>query len=245
MAKVARIDKKLNLVVPIYGEPVQRVDTSGNPVLDPETKRQIIDEPVIAYAHSTPITRDLFERYFMVVAQSWALMMGGGRDVPGLGITAGPSCASLVLRHVAQRNNAWEDDPATGTPGVRMGLVEELKRLTTVIVLADDGWKPVPLAIAAAQGFINEEDAMEVENAVVFFIVASAMLNRAARGPMVEAAASLWGASTSSLTSMELTTSLRTSTGIGNFGEKSPAPVSGEQTAAPATEAVKQSSVPV
>lgn len=239
MTKVARIDKKLNLIVPVYGEPEPRIE-NGKPAFDPETKKPIIDEPVIAWVHSTPIARDLFERYFRVIAGAWTMMMGGG-----MGITAGPACAALCLKDVAERQRAWEDDPATGTAGVRTGLLEEIRRLTNVIALTDSGWQPIPLAIAVDQGRINEEDAREVENAIVFFIVASAMLNRAQRAPMVTVAADLWGAQVSSLTSTEWLASLRTSTGTASSGEKSPAPASDEKLAATAPAAEIRLSQPL
>jgi hypothetical protein len=242
---VARIDKKLNLYVPVYGEPLPRTDADGNPVLDPETKLQIVDEPIIAYACSCPISREMFERYFMVIAQTFAtIMTPRAAGVVGLGLSTGPGCAALVLKHVAQQQRVWEDDPTTGTVGVRRGLLEEIKRLTTVAALTADGWKPVPLAIAVDQGFINEEDAAEVENAVVFFIAASAMLNRAQRAPMVSAAADLWGALTSSSTPTEFIASLRTSTGTASSGARSPAPAPADSTDAAAETGVKRSSVP-
>ena len=45
-----KIDKKLNLIVPVYGD-------------DEKTIR--------CYVHSTPISRETFERYFLIIGQTF------------------------------------------------------------------------------------------------------------------------------------------------------------------------------
>jgi hypothetical protein len=217
-----RIDKKLHLIVPIYqGE-------EG-------------DSPVVAHVHSMPLGEAVVDRYFMVLGQTYSAIFS-----QGLGLAGGPPHAMRVLRHIATERGVWHDDPKTGAIGVEHGLVEEMRRLTMVAALNKEGrWVDLPLQIAVDQGILSSEDKAEVENAIAFFIAASATLNRAQRPAMVKAAAELWGAQISSSTFTEFLTSLRTSTATGSSGEKSPAPASEKPAPANAMVAGKPASIPV
>lgn len=216
-----RIDKRLHLIMPIYE------DDKG--------------ESIVAWVHSTPLSEEVVDRYFMVLGQTY-----NGIFSQGLGIASGPSVALRLLRHIATERNVWHDDPKTGTVGVERGLVEEMRRLTMVDALGKDGkWQQLPLQVALDQGVISPEDRTEVENAIAFFIVASAILPRALRPVMLTPAAELLGAQTSYLSFTEWSSSLRTSIGTGSSGERSPAPASGESEPANATVGGKRRSVPV
>ena len=210
-----KIDKNLNLVIPIYGDD---------------------DSTVRAYVHSTPIAREVFEKYFMTIAQTFASIYGGG-----LGQLGGPPVAMLLLKQQAEKANAWD-----GPEGINAGLVEEIRRMTSVIVPGEPGkgWQPLPLQVAVDRGFLNPDDKAEVENAIVFFIVVSAMHNRAVRRPILEGAVDLWGAQISSLNSSAFAASLATSTATGNSGEKSPAPANDKPAGANAVVDGKPASVP-
>lgn len=74
------INKKLNLVIPIYQE--------GDRVL---------------YVHSAPILRETFERYFMVLSRAFTLLYS-----KGLGVMAGPRVAALLIKQVAVAEGEWE-----------------------------------------------------------------------------------------------------------------------------------------
>ena len=233
-----KIDKALNLVIPIYGDDVPKLDGTGKPVI--ENGKPVMVETVVAYVHSTPISRETFEKYFLPISQTFSAIFN-----QGLGAAGGPAVALLLLKERAQAAGVWE-----GPDGVERGLVDDMRRLTTVIAQREGGgWEQVPLAIATARGMLNKEDVAEVENAIAFFIVNSAMLRRAQRRPMLETAADLWSARISSSTPTEFTASLPTSTGTGNSGASESAPAAGPQKQAPrgATVVVdgKPSSLPV
>src|SRR5215831_13634119 len=109
-----RISRSLNLVVP--------VDTEAGTI----------------YVHSTPISRDVFERYYLVLSKTFAQIYQ-----EGLAAIAGPRVGFLLLRDVAQNTrgtngapNAWE-----GTDGVANGLINEIRRLTNVIMPGPAGWE--------------------------------------------------------------------------------------------------------
>lgn len=242
-----RVDKRLHLVVPIYE--------------DEEGGR------IVAQVHSTPIAEEIVDRYFMVLGQTYSAIFS-----QGLGLASGPSHAMRVLRHIATERGVWNDDPKSGMVGVEKGLVEEMRRLTMVAVSVRDGdqpcgcqeadrasckrcggsgrvprfrWDQVPLQVAVDQGVLSRDDLTEVENAIAFFIVASATLPRAQRPAMLKAASDLWGAQVSSSSFTEWFSSLRTSTATASSGAKSPAPASGAPANANATVDGKPASVPV
>ena len=232
-----RIDKRLNLIVPVYGEEVAKLDGDGKPVM--ENGEPVTEQPVIAQVHATPLPSEVVDRYFMILAQTFSAIFSNG-----LGVLGGPAVAMKLLRSLSRDQKIWDDDPKSGLIGVKRGVVDEIERLTTVNVPDGTGWTAVPLAIAVERQFISEEDKSEVENAIVFFIVGSATLARAQRKEMLTAAAGLWGARTSPLNSTEFTDSLKTSTVTVNSGEKSPAPVPSVLGPANATVDGKPASVP-
>jgi len=233
-----RIDRRLNLVVPIYGEEIPKLGDDNLPVM--QDGEPVMEAPVVAYVHSTPLPAEVVDQYFMILGQTFSKIFSGG-----LGLASGPANAMRVMRSLAMEQKAWADDSASGTIGVKRGVVDQIERLTTVAVPADNGgWQSVPLAVAVDRKFISAEDKAEVENAIVFFIVASATLARAQRKAMVTAAADLWGAQTSSLSSTEFMASLKTSTATASSGEKSPATASVEAGPANATVDGKPASVP-
>jgi hypothetical protein len=225
----------LNLVVPVYGEEVPKLDAEGKPVM--ENGEPVVEQPVIAYVHSTPLSAETVDRYFMILAQTFAAVFNNG-----LGIATGPAVAMRILRSLAQEQKVWEDGP--GLVGVKNGVVAEIERLTMVSVPNGKEWSAVPLSVAIDRKFISEDDKTEVENAIVFFIVASATLARAQRKALITAAAGLWGAQTSPLNSSEFTDSLKTSTGTVSSGGTSPAPAPGAPGPANATVDGKPALVP-
>ncbi len=232
-----KIDKRLNLIVPIYGDAVAVLDAKGAPVFD-DQRQPKMTTPVVAHVHSQPLSEEVVDLHFMTLAQTYSAIFSRG-----LGMVGGPAIAMRLLRTIAMENGVWED--SNGQVGVKNGLVEEIRRLTTVVVPnPTGGWQQVPLQVAVDGGNLSTEDRTEVENAIVFFIAASAVLNRSMRRPMLEAAAELWGAHVSSSTSTELASSLGTSTVTGSSGAKSPAPARHAGAGVNATVDGKPSSVP-
>jgi hypothetical protein len=231
-----RIDKRLHLVVPIYGdEQVVKNDKGDAKMMG---GKPVTVEPVIAYAHSTPLSVETVEKYFMVLAQTHAAIFN-----QGLGIAGGPPIAMMLLKKIAT-----DDKILDGPDGVQAGLINEMKRLTSVIVPAPDGkgpWQQVPLGVAVDRHIISDEDRREVENAIAFFMSVSAVLNRAQRKDMLTASADLWGAQISLLNSTEFAASLATSTATANSGAKSHAPVIASAEPANAVVDGKHVSVPL
>lgn len=173
-----RIDKKLNLVVP--------VDADGGTV----------------YVHSTPLSREVFEQYFMVISRTFA-------DIyrQRLELVAGPRVAMMLLRRVAREQGVLD-----GPDGVDRVLIPEIRRLTTVAIPGDRGFEHYPLQDVIDRTLLSEEDIAEVEGVVTFFICASAMHRRAELPIILDGMGSLWGAQTTSFSLTEYIASLPKST---------------------------------
>ena len=190
-----KIAKNLNFIVPIYG------DDNKN---------------VVAHAHSTPLWEDVADKYFLILAQTFSQIFS-----LGLGAGGGPGVAAKLLKSIAIKQEIWDD--VGDSPGIEKGLIEEIRRLTSVIALTEKGWHPLPLQHAVDRGFLTDRDRREVENAIVFFIAVSATLGRAQAQDMMETACVLWNARLSLLNSTEFAASLPKSTATASFGEKKPA----------------------
>lgn len=159
------INEKMHLTIPIYGGP------------DGET--------IIAWIHSTPISRETFEAHFLLLGKTFAAIHAGG-----LGMVAGPRVASLLLAKVAEQNR---DEMGA------LSLMNEIRRLTNVVIRGGAGWETMPFQDVLDRAALDLDDLAEVTNAIVFFIVTCAMQQKRDRREMMDGAARLWGARTSSL----------------------------------------------
>jgi hypothetical protein len=163
---------------------------------------------VTIYVHGTSISRAVFDTYYLVIARTFTVLYS-----QGLGELSGPRVAAYVLRDVAKDLGILE-----GQTGVERGLMAEIKRLANVIVPGSpDG--ALPLVDAISQGLLDEDDVSEVENALVYFTVASRMHKKTDREALLRGAATLWHAQISSLRCTEYSASLQTSTVTESSGE--------------------------
>ena len=161
------------------------------------------NDKISAYVHSTPLSREAFEASFVLISKTFSAIHG-----EGLGSIAGPRVASLILREVAKRN----DDEAGA-----LTLMNEIRRLTNVLTPGPNGWTIIPFQEATKT--LDPDDLSEVENAIVFFTVYSAMHRRQTLRDLLTGAARMWGAQVSSLTPTAFAASLPTSIETANIGE--------------------------
>ena len=145
-----KLNKALNLVIPV------------------ETDNGII------YVHSTPISRAIFEQYFLVISKTFS-----GIFSHGLGALAGPRIAYLMLKQTAQELGMWE-----GQQGVEKGLINEIIRLSNIVITGENGWETIPLDTAIKHGKIDSDTLSEVEGELVFFTCISCM-NKANQALMI------------------------------------------------------------
>lgn len=157
------------------------------------------------YVHATPIGYPVFEKYFKVMSRTWASLVTLGAPL------SGPKVPMMELRDFSQASGIWD-----GPQGVRMGLVEEMRRLTSVIVpRAEGGWEPMMLNDAHRAEIIDDEDLAEIEGAVCFFTLASHVQHRRSHATTFGGLGMLWGAQITSLNCSEYLNSLSISTGDG------------------------------
>jgi hypothetical protein len=168
-----RIDKRLNLVTEVQTE-------NGT-----------------MFVHSAPISREVFEKYFLVISKTFAAIIS-----EGLSFISGPRIAALMLKKVATDSGVWE-----GNDGVNRGLMAEIRRLSNVSMPSDNGWKSVPFQDVIDKGLMDEADVAEVEGLIAFFICASAMSRRVEIQSVLDRL-SMWGSSTTLLNSTEYAGSL-------------------------------------
>jgi hypothetical protein len=184
------VDRNLNLVLPIYDDKDQ----------------------IVAWVHSAPIGREVFETYFRVLGRTFSAIHGD--DADSLGATAGPRMAALLLRDEARKMGQWEGDG-----GVERGLMNEIKRLTNVVLPGVKGWETLPYDDATRTAKINADDAAEVDNALVFFTVGWWVYPKSRRAPALNGASKMWGGHCTSSSVTAFAAGLQTSTEEKNTGQ--------------------------
>jgi len=180
-----KIDKRLNIVIPIER----------------------------GHVHSMPISRAIFDKYFLTISKTFATIYA-----EGLGFMAGPRVAALLLKKVAQDCGEWD-----GEEGVANGLMNEIVRLSNVVIQDDGIWKTIPLHNAIDKDVLNEEERSEVINALVFFTCASSMHKRTDLSAVLSGMGSIWGGQTTLSDSTEFAASLPISTPEDSTGQKATA----------------------
>lgn len=179
-----KIDNKLNLVVQVDG-----------------------DEGTM-FVHSMPLSRMVWERYFIVLSKTFSSMIA-----EGMSFISGPRIAALMLRKVAEESGVWE-----GRDGVANGLMAEVRRLTNVVLPGENGWTTLPYQNALDRKLISDDDASEVDGLIVFFICVSAIQHRK-DVPDSLARMAAWGGQTTSLNCTEYAASLPMLTPAETFAE--------------------------
>lgn len=165
------------------------------------------------WVHATPIADEVFQKYFLVISKAFAAIYGHG-----IGNLAGSRVAAMMLKQVATEMGVWD-----GPEGVENGLMAEVRRLSNVLVMGPSGgWEMTPLQSALDSNSLDAKEVSEVENLLVFFMVASAM-HRANQMPVIAGAVAMWDAQISSQSCTELLSSLRTSTETASSGAKAKA----------------------
>jgi hypothetical protein len=184
-----RIDEALNIIIPVDR-----------------------DDDTTVYVHASPISREVFQRYWLPLSKAFALIYGEGLHL------AGPRIAAMSLRKVSEDMRLWD-----GPMGVERGLLPEIRRLANVVAPGGGnghapGWQMIPYDDAAKMDLIDQDDADEIEGVLVFFTLAWRLNLRKERKVLIDGLVALWGASTSSQSLPEFAASLPILTATGNTG---------------------------
>lgn len=152
-----------------------------------------------AQAFHTPISREVFEANYRILAATKAALASKGIQYQ---MVSGPRIASLTLLDECREDSAERNDfGADGLPSDlrARALLAEIKRLTIILAPSTDGYDMIPVDTAIARGVIDSDDWREVESSLVFFTCHVALASKTERVPLIQATASLLnGVSTSS-----------------------------------------------
>ncbi len=168
-----RISKNLNIVI--------KVDTA---------------EKGEVFVHSSPISRDVFEKYYNELGQVFTESLKGV-DQAHMALSA-PQIAYPSLKAISKKLGTWD-----GVDGVKAGLINEIIRLTTVIVANNNGWDSLPFNVALKNEALDEDDEAEILSNLVFFTVISKVAPKDLRSSFLEIVGSLRDWEYLSLTPLE------------------------------------------
>ena len=183
-----KLDRRLNLIIPITR-----------------------DDGSTIYIHSTPITEETFDAYFIIIWKAFSAIYMNGSAAALIGAA---KIAFNMLKKIATDEGLWDGDG-----GVKNGLLAEIYRLSSVVLPGPNGWTSIPLQVALAQDFIDESELTEARGILVFFILTSAMYRKAELPAILQASAAVWKCRVDSSSCMEFIASLQTSTQAASTGE--------------------------
>jgi hypothetical protein len=169
---------------------------------------------VKVWIHSTPVSRDVFESNWLLLTRTLSNLYGNG-----IGPALAPRTALLALKDTSKEL----DDTNTIGPN----FLNEIYRLTNVLMPSSNGagWQNMPYAVVKSQKLIDEDTLAEVENAIVFFIVASAVHLKTELLSVLQGLKSIWKAETTLLNVTEYGNSLMIPTVGESTGEKISIPI--------------------
>jgi hypothetical protein len=167
------------------------------------------DKGVSVYVYHTPISREVFETNYRILAATKAELAGKGIHYQ---MDSGPRIASLVLLDETKKESLELNrvDKA-GNPDTSRAdaLIAEIKRLSMVLLPAPDGWDMVPIDTAISTGKIDREEWQEVASGIVFFTCHYSLAKKSERATICHATASLLMGLSTSLQISEFADSLR------------------------------------
>lgn len=160
------------------------------------------------WVHSVPLSREVFEANFLVLTKTLSAIY-----VNGLGPAMAPRVAAMMLRDTAKEMEIEEQ--------VQNNLILEIYRLSNVLLpQPTGGWQTVPFGEVKMKKMVDEDSLSEAENALVYFIVASAVHIKKELPMAYQGLKQIWNAQITPLNVTAFSNSLMTSTGDENTGEK-------------------------
>jgi hypothetical protein len=160
----------------------------------------------VAYIHSTPISRLVYEQFYAVISKTFTRIF-----TEGFGTITGSRVAYLILKDVSNETNEWQK--------VENGLINEIYRLSNVVMLKENGWVTLPLQTIINQKSLDENDIADIIGELVFFTCVSWVQKRSGIQETLTAINGLWGSLITSLDCMEYKNSLTILTEKENTGE--------------------------
>lgn len=174
------------------------------------------EEKGLVYIHSTSISRSVFEQFYLELGKVFSQCFDSINQAH-LALSA-PQLAYPALKSLAIQAGNWE-----GAGGVQFGLVNEIKRLTNVMVSGEKGWESIPFDTAVKREVLNEDEEMEALSSLVFFTAISKVAPKDLRNSFLEMAGALRSWELTSLDSTEYMSGLPILTKKETTGKKAKA----------------------
>lgn len=153
-----KIDRNLNIVMPIQTE------KNG-----------------IVYIHSTSVDRSVFEQFYLELGKVFSECFDSINQAH-LALSA-PQLAYPALKSIAKKAGNWD-----GSGGVKMGLVNEIIRLTNIAFAGENGWETLPFDLAVKNQLLNEDEEAEALSSLIFFTAISKVAPRSLKSSFLEMA---------------------------------------------------------
>jgi len=165
------------------------------------------------HIHSSSISRSVFEQFYLELGKVFSQCFDSVNQAH-LALSA-PQLAYPALKSIAQKAGNWDS-----AGGVKFGLVNEIIRLTNVLVSGQNGWETIPFDVAIKRELIDEDEEAEILSSLVFFTAISKVAPKDLKGSFLEMAGVLrnWVLTLSDCT--EYLNGLPTLTKQGNTGKK-------------------------
>ena len=171
------------------------------------------DKNGTVYIHSTSVSRSVFEQFYLELGKVFSQCFDSINQAH-LALSA-PQLAYPALKSIATKAGNWD-----GAGGVKFGLVNEIIRLTNVVVSTEKGWESFPFEVAVKKEIINEDEEAEALSSLVFFTAISKVAPKDLKNSFLEMAGALRSWVLTSLECTEYMNGLPTSTKIENTGKK-------------------------
>ncbi len=138
----------------------------------------------VVYIHSVSISRAVFEQFYLELGKVFSQCFDSVNQAHL--VLSAPQLAYPALKSIATKAGNWD-----GTGGVKFGLVNEIIRLTNVLVSGEKGWESIPFDTAVKRGVLDEDDEAELLSSLVFFIAISKVAPKDLKNSFLEMAGAL------------------------------------------------------
>jgi hypothetical protein len=163
---------------------------------------------VKVWFHCSPLSREVFESNYLLLVKTLSNLYGNG-----VGPVMAVRVARLALKDTAKEINDQQD--------ISINLINEIHRLTMILMPNPVGkWESIPYDVVRNRKLLDEDTLSEVENALVYFTVASAVHLRNELPMVYQGLFQIWNAQTTSFNVTDYLNSLPTLTPTENIGER-------------------------
>jgi hypothetical protein len=157
-------------------------------------------------AYHTPISEEVFEASFRVIAATHAALFSQGVEYSQ---SVGTRIAALTLKDEGERLAKKREEP--GDFGAT-AVLADIRRLTNILAPTKSGWDMFPVEAALEQNIISAENWKEAEAALIFFTCPYVIARPKQREGIAKAISGILGGLVTSLNITDYIDSLATST---------------------------------